>query len=217
MRAGQLQLPERRAVGAQLVGYQQFRHKPLLSESLPISRNAARLLRRLWTSISRTSPSWSTARQRYIRLPAIRTTISSRCHPISSAGFSSCCHRSRVPSSQRIFHYVVAPSGSCVHRVRDNFDAIEQTAAARHPGVTGHRGRRSLGVVLSDITLTSRLSRATGQFPAASEPACCKRIEKADRRPPRYWAIQKIEPGSRNRPVPRRGGDRRRHTYPTSR
>src|SRR6202030_3077825 len=29
--------------------------------------------------MSRTSPSWSTARQRYIRLPAIRTTISSRC------------------------------------------------------------------------------------------------------------------------------------------
>src|SRR5882757_1091066 len=29
--------------------------------------------------MSRTSPSWSTARQRYIRWPAIRTTISSRC------------------------------------------------------------------------------------------------------------------------------------------
>jgi L-lactate dehydrogenase complex protein LldE len=26
------------------------------------------------------------------------------------------------------FDYVVAPSGSCVHHVRDNFDAIEQTA-----------------------------------------------------------------------------------------
>src|SRR5580704_3444896 len=34
MEAGQLQLPERRAVGAQLVSYQQFRHKPLLSEQL---------------------------------------------------------------------------------------------------------------------------------------------------------------------------------------
>src|SRR5580704_10755691 len=34
MRAGQLQLSERRAVGAQLVSYQQFRHKPLLSEKL---------------------------------------------------------------------------------------------------------------------------------------------------------------------------------------
>src|SRR5438874_1595278 len=34
MRAGQPQTPERRAVGAQLVSYQQFRHKPLLSEKL---------------------------------------------------------------------------------------------------------------------------------------------------------------------------------------
>jgi len=29
------------------------------------------------------------------------------------------------------FDYVVAPSGSCVHHVRDNFDAIEQTAAVK--------------------------------------------------------------------------------------
>ena len=34
MTAGQLQLPECRAVGPQLVGHQQFRHKPLLSEKL---------------------------------------------------------------------------------------------------------------------------------------------------------------------------------------
>jgi L-lactate dehydrogenase complex protein LldE len=27
------------------------------------------------------------------------------------------------------FDYVVAPEGSCVHHVRDNFDAVEQTAA----------------------------------------------------------------------------------------
>lgn len=29
------------------------------------------------------------------------------------------------------FDYVVAPSGSCVHHVRDNFDSIEQTAEVR--------------------------------------------------------------------------------------
>ncbi|MGC2221114.1 MAG: (Fe-S)-binding protein, partial [Methylocella sp.] len=29
------------------------------------------------------------------------------------------------------FDYVVAPSGSCVHHVRDNFDAIEQTDAVK--------------------------------------------------------------------------------------
>src|ERR1700752_1211119 len=34
--------------------------------------------------MSRTSPSWSTARQRYIRSPAIRTTISSRCQRLPS-------------------------------------------------------------------------------------------------------------------------------------
>ena len=27
------------------------------------------------------------------------------------------------------FDYMVAPEGSCVHHVRDNFDAVEQTAA----------------------------------------------------------------------------------------
>lgn len=29
------------------------------------------------------------------------------------------------------FDYIVAPSGSCVHHVRDNFDAIEQTAEVK--------------------------------------------------------------------------------------
>ena len=29
------------------------------------------------------------------------------------------------------FDYVVAPEGSCVHHVRDNFDAIEQTAEVK--------------------------------------------------------------------------------------
>src|ERR1700720_2037120 len=214
---GAIVLAEPLLMRAQLVGYQQFRHKPLLSEKL-----AHQPQRR---------PAVAATLDQHVKDLAFVVDGTPEVHPLAGdpdnhlvqvpsnqrAGFSSCCHRSRVPSSQRIFHYVVAPSGSCVHRVRDNFDAIEQTAAARHPGVTGHRGRRSLGVVLSDITLTSRLSRATGQFPADLEPACCKRIEKADRRPPRYWATQKIEPGSRNRPVPRKGGDRRRHTYPTSR
>src|SRR5215471_19462195 len=36
--------------------------------------------------MSRTSPSWSTARQRYIRSPAIRTTISSRCQRLLGRG-----------------------------------------------------------------------------------------------------------------------------------
>jgi len=42
--------------------------------------------RRGWISRSRISPSWSTASHRYIRLPAIRTTISSRCHRLPGRG-----------------------------------------------------------------------------------------------------------------------------------
>jgi hypothetical protein len=46
VRAGQPQMPECRAVGAQLVSYQQFRRKPCFLSSLRISRSAARLSRR---------------------------------------------------------------------------------------------------------------------------------------------------------------------------
>jgi hypothetical protein len=44
-----------------------FGANPCFLRSLRISRNAARLSRRRCTSMSRTSPSWSTARQRYYR------------------------------------------------------------------------------------------------------------------------------------------------------
>jgi hypothetical protein len=63
-----------------------FGTKRCFLSSLRISRSAARVSRRRWTRMSRTSPSWSTARQRYIRLPAIRTTISSRCQRCSAEG-----------------------------------------------------------------------------------------------------------------------------------
>ena len=91
--AGQAQTMERRGVGAQLVGDQQFGDEARFLSSLRISRSTARLSRRRWTSMSRTSPSWSTARHRYIRSPAIRTTISSRCQ--RSLG------RGRRPHSRR--------------------------------------------------------------------------------------------------------------------
>jgi hypothetical protein len=63
---------------------------PLLSSQLGLpvrgrflagtqARSPNKQRRRRWTSMSRNSPSWSMARHRYIRLPAIRTTISSRC------------------------------------------------------------------------------------------------------------------------------------------
>src|SRR5216684_1758735 len=61
--------------------------------------------------MSRTSPSWSTARQRYIRLPAIRITISSRA--IGRLGDSapskpSRDHRSELqhPASDGLIGYV---------------------------------------------------------------------------------------------------------------
>src|SRR6516225_6074146 len=76
MPTGQSKTPERGGVGAQLVGDQQFRHDVLLLEQLAHQpQRAARPSRRRWTSISRTSPSTSTARQRYVRLPAMRTTM----------------------------------------------------------------------------------------------------------------------------------------------
>jgi len=46
--------------------------KPCLLSSLRISRSAARVSRRRWISMSRTSPSWSTACHRYIRSPAVQ-------------------------------------------------------------------------------------------------------------------------------------------------
>ena len=71
MRAGQSQTPERRGVRGQLIGDQQFGYKPLLSEKLAHQPQCRPAVAALWTSMSRTSPSWSTARHRYIRLPGI--------------------------------------------------------------------------------------------------------------------------------------------------
>ena len=39
------------------------------------------------------------------------------------------------------FDYLVAPSGSCVHHVRDNFDAIEQTDAVKEVRARIRAGR----------------------------------------------------------------------------
>ena len=50
------------------------------------------------------------------------------------------------------FDYIVAPSGSCVHHVRDNFDAIEQTAT-----VSEVRARTSLTAAV--CSTASKLSR----------------------------------------------------------
>ena len=51
----------------------------------------------------------------------------------SPAGFNAECADTETLFVRNFsgFDYVVAPSGSCVHHVRDNFDAIEQTAEVK--------------------------------------------------------------------------------------
>ena len=50
--------------------------------------------------------------------------------PMANSGFNAECAGTEALFVRNFsgFDYVVAPSGSCVHHVRDNFDAIEQTA-----------------------------------------------------------------------------------------
>ena len=53
--------------------------------------------------------------------------------PMANSGFNAECADTEALFVRNFsgFDYVVAPSGSCVHHVRDNFDAIEQTAAVK--------------------------------------------------------------------------------------
>ncbi|MBV8806554.1 MAG: (Fe-S)-binding protein, partial [Sinobacteraceae bacterium] len=48
---------------------------------------------------------------------------------MANSGFNADCAATEALFVRNFagFDYVVAPSGSCVHHVRDNFDAIEQT------------------------------------------------------------------------------------------
>ncbi|MGL4967356.1 MAG: (Fe-S)-binding protein [Inquilinus sp.] len=50
--------------------------------------------------------------------------------PMANSGFNDECADTEALFVRNFsgFDYVVAPSGSCVHHVRNNFDAIEQTA-----------------------------------------------------------------------------------------
>lgn len=50
--------------------------------------------------------------------------------PMANAGFNADCAATEALFVRNFsaFDYIVAPSGSCVHHVRANFDAIEQTA-----------------------------------------------------------------------------------------
>jgi L-lactate dehydrogenase complex protein LldE len=53
--------------------------------------------------------------------------------PMANSGFNAECADTEALFVRNFsgFDYVVAPSGSCVHQVRDNFDAIEQTPEVR--------------------------------------------------------------------------------------
>ena len=53
--------------------------------------------------------------------------------PMANSGFNAECADTEALFARNFsgFDYVVAPSGSCVHHVRDNFDAIEQTAEVK--------------------------------------------------------------------------------------
>src|ERR1700732_4876437 len=53
--------------------------------------------------------------------------------PMANSGFNAECPDTEALFVRNFsgFDYVVAPSGSCVHHVRDNFDAIEQTDAVK--------------------------------------------------------------------------------------
>ena len=75
----QPQIPGRGPVRSQLVGDDCLGMDTVAPEQLPQQLQRCGFVRRSWTSMSRTSPSSSTARHRNIRLPPIFTTISSRC------------------------------------------------------------------------------------------------------------------------------------------
>ena len=53
--------------------------------------------------------------------------------PMANSGFNAYCADTEALFVRNFsgFDYVVSPSGSCVHHVRDNFDAIEQTDEVR--------------------------------------------------------------------------------------
>jgi L-lactate dehydrogenase complex protein LldE len=53
--------------------------------------------------------------------------------PMANSGFNAECAATEALFVRNFagFDYVVAPSGSCVHHVRDSFDAIEQTEEVR--------------------------------------------------------------------------------------
>ena len=93
--AGQAQMAERRGVGAQLVGHQQLRRKALLPEQLAHQPQGSPLVSPTLHEHIEDLALVVDARHRYIRLPAMRTTISSRCHRSLGRGRRWCSRRAK--------------------------------------------------------------------------------------------------------------------------
>src|SRR4051812_25305039 len=135
---------------------------PCRFSSLRMSLPTAFMSCLAWTSTSRTSPSASTARQRYIRLPPIWTAISSRCPMWTAPGSQgdddglgdliACAHMSgllagsHMSAGQSGFRDVrpkhwrdqarpLAPAGSLTSRVDRShhlFVLLQGPASAQH-------------------------------------------------------------------------------------
>ena len=100
MWAGQLQMPERRGVGAQLVGDQQFRRETLLLEQLVHQPQRRPGIASTLNQHVENLALMVDGSPRYIRSPPIRTTISSRCQRSLGRGRRARCGRVREPTKQ---------------------------------------------------------------------------------------------------------------------
>src|SRR6516165_7579674 len=107
--------------------------------------------------MSRTSPSWSTARQRYMRTPAIRITISSKCHRSLGRGRPSRNRRAELqhPTPHRFIGDVELALGEQFLHV-----AVAQRKAEIEPDrVLDDLGRKTMAAIAERshaVTLTVR-------------------------------------------------------------
>ena len=80
--------------------------------------------------------------------------------PMANSGFNADCAATEALFVRNFsgFDYVVAPSGSCVHHVRANFDAVDQTPDVKEPGLPAQRCSR--GQLLTVLPSPQRMSRS---------------------------------------------------------
>jgi L-lactate dehydrogenase complex protein LldE len=90
--------------------------------------------------------------------------------PMANSGFNAECADTEALFVRNFsgFDYVVSPSGSCVHHVRDNFDAIEQTDEVKQV-----RSRTfELVEFLHDILKVSKVDGIEFARPARPDECC---------------------------------------------